>query len=779
MRKIALLLAAAALAVPALAVGPKFSTSGGVGSSTSVYVGGEPNGGTFSINGTTGTVSTPIVNLRPGTAPASPQNGDCWTTIAGLFCRINGATVGPYASSVGAGTVTQVGLVPPSIFTAGAPVTSNGNLSFSLNSQSANQVFAGPNGSSGTPGFRALVGADIPAVNVGTSGNGGVTGTLAIANGGTGGTTATAARNALGLGTAATQNTGTSGATVPLLDGANTWSLGQTFPFVTLSRSGISVAADVRADAGFTATTTYRSGASQRWAMGRSATAESGSNAGSDFFINRYDDAGAFVSSPFQINRATGAVSLGSPLAVASGGTGAATGAANRVFATPDGSTGAPSFRSMTSADLPNFLNTATGASARSIPSRLNDTVSVLDFGGCDKTGVADSTTCFQAAANSNAATITIPAGNYKLSGLITIPATKCPMFEGAGISSTTITQTSGTAGGFFFNNGASQFMCGGGGVRNLTLKGSTSTFTTYSTGTAIAVNGGGYLSLTDLHIEGWQTGISFNNTHNTFNGRISMQFLKGAGIEIGGDDAYGAPSGNTWDGIVIGNTGATFDISGSTGMTIYQSGGDFIRNVDFARMGYGMTITPRAGKQVAYIWLDSALFDTSVNDGLFIRAQDGSFIYSINAVNSWSAFNDGFGIFTEAVGTGKLDSFRWIGGRIRQNKKAGVVFNPGTQRAALQNSEVSNNGRTTTPGTWPGVSVAPGVNYFQITGNTLGNFAPADTPSQGTSIQIQAGASDHYVVTQNVCFAPAGGASCITDGGTGTDKAVAQNVGP
>lgn len=207
MRKIALFLAAVSLAAVAPAQsGPKFSTSGGVGSAGSTFVGGEPNGGTYTINGTTGTISTPIVNLRPGSAPASPSNGDCWTTTAGLFCRINGATVGPYASSAGVGTVTSVGIVTPSIFTAGAPVTSNGNLSFTLNSQSANQVFAGPNGSSGTPGFRALVGADIPAVNVGASGNGGITGTLAVANGGTGSTTASGARTALGLGTMATQN---------------------------------------------------------------------------------------------------------------------------------------------------------------------------------------------------------------------------------------------------------------------------------------------------------------------------------------------------------------------------------------------------------------------------------------------------------------------------------------------------------------------------------------------------------------------------------------------
>jgi hypothetical protein len=57
----------------------------------------------------------------------------------------------------------------------------------------------------------------------------GITGTLAITNGGTGATSASVARTNLGLGTAATQNTGTSGATIPLLNGTNTWASAQTF----------------------------------------------------------------------------------------------------------------------------------------------------------------------------------------------------------------------------------------------------------------------------------------------------------------------------------------------------------------------------------------------------------------------------------------------------------------------------------------------------------------------------------------------------------------------
>jgi hypothetical protein len=50
-----------------------------------------------------------------------------------------------------------------------------------------------------------------------------------LANGGTGASTAATARTNLGLGTAATVNTGTSGATIPLLNGANTWAAAQTF----------------------------------------------------------------------------------------------------------------------------------------------------------------------------------------------------------------------------------------------------------------------------------------------------------------------------------------------------------------------------------------------------------------------------------------------------------------------------------------------------------------------------------------------------------------------
>lgn len=38
------------------------------------------------------------LNLPQGNAPATPSNGDVWTTISGMYARINGSTIGPFGA---------------------------------------------------------------------------------------------------------------------------------------------------------------------------------------------------------------------------------------------------------------------------------------------------------------------------------------------------------------------------------------------------------------------------------------------------------------------------------------------------------------------------------------------------------------------------------------------------------------------------------------------------------------------------------------------------------
>lgn len=79
-------------------------------------------------------------------------------TATGAYAASN-----PSGYTSNTGTVTSVALSLPAIFTvSGSPVTTNGTLSATLASQSANLVFASPNGSAGAPAFRTLVSADLP-----------------------------------------------------------------------------------------------------------------------------------------------------------------------------------------------------------------------------------------------------------------------------------------------------------------------------------------------------------------------------------------------------------------------------------------------------------------------------------------------------------------------------------------------------------------------------------------------------------------------------------------
>lgn len=97
-------------------------TNGGWGLNTlttgCIYKGngtGAPLCSALSDNGTNVTSSERFVtpatstsgaglNLPHGTVATSPVNGDLWTTTAGLFAQINGATVGPFGTGGGGGT---------------------------------------------------------------------------------------------------------------------------------------------------------------------------------------------------------------------------------------------------------------------------------------------------------------------------------------------------------------------------------------------------------------------------------------------------------------------------------------------------------------------------------------------------------------------------------------------------------------------------------------------------------------------------------------------------
>lgn len=143
------------------------------GSGSTLTLGGD-------LNGTS--ASQTVIGLQGHSVSASAPAG-------GQVLEWNSAANAWTPSALPAfGTVSSVGLAMPSIFNlTGSPITNSGTLSVTLAPQASNTFLAGPaSGAAGAPSFRALAGLDIPSINLASTGNGGVTGTLKVANGGTG-----------------------------------------------------------------------------------------------------------------------------------------------------------------------------------------------------------------------------------------------------------------------------------------------------------------------------------------------------------------------------------------------------------------------------------------------------------------------------------------------------------------------------------------------------------------------------------------------------------------
>lgn len=97
------------------------------------------------------------VSLGTSASAGTPATADSSTKVATTaFVKAQG-----YSTTVG--TVTSVGLSLPNIFTVGQAVTTSGNITATLASQTGGLVFASPTGTSGAPTFRALVASDLPA----------------------------------------------------------------------------------------------------------------------------------------------------------------------------------------------------------------------------------------------------------------------------------------------------------------------------------------------------------------------------------------------------------------------------------------------------------------------------------------------------------------------------------------------------------------------------------------------------------------------------------------
>lgn len=169
------------------------------------------------------------------------------------------------------------------------------------------------------------------------------------------------------------------------------------------------------------------------------------------------------------------------------------------------------------------FLQSGTGAVARSIQSRLRDTVSVYDF-GAKGDGVTDDTAAIQNALNAGANAVFMPPGNYLASG-ITVPSGV--LLFGSGAASVLKPSASFTAGGnlvVIASNAVNS------AVENLSI----SLPTSYGSSTAVLVNtGASFCSVRDIYMSsGGAFGVDLVQASNCEVERVTILAAATIGIE-------------------------------------------------------------------------------------------------------------------------------------------------------------------------------------------------------------------------------------------------------
>lgn len=145
---------------------------------------------TGAATATSGQLSTALDLIGSTRGSLLYRGASAWSPLApgtsGYVLTSAGAGADPVWSpegSVGTVTTFSAGNLSPLFTTNVANPTTTPALTFSLASQVANRVFAGPaTGADAAPTFRALVAADILPINLASSANGGVTGNLPVTN---------------------------------------------------------------------------------------------------------------------------------------------------------------------------------------------------------------------------------------------------------------------------------------------------------------------------------------------------------------------------------------------------------------------------------------------------------------------------------------------------------------------------------------------------------------------------------------------------------------------
>lgn len=407
------------------------------------------------------------------------------------------------------------------------------------------------------------------------------------------------------------------------------------------------------------------------------------------------------------------------------------------------------------------FQQGGTGATSRSVQSKLSDIVSVLDYGAkCD--GSTDDTTKFTNALNSfgsNGGTLLLPPGTCIVSS---ISAPIGVTVAGWGIGSTTLATNSATANMLTFSST-------GGGLRDIQLA---STVT--RTGGAYVTSQNGIIvrnvaskgHFVGFNISGASSSsLAVNPSFTNVNmflpaigaGSAAMIFENYANAVVKGSVITGTPSGQQPDyGLVFKN--------GDTA---------FVSDTNVTRNGYALAIIPGASENNYSFNASNDDFDSAglISGGVnaascLIQPTGTGNIYEAHFTSVWCGLAAGDGATIGSTGTGFIDGMHWVAGLFDGNGGSGFHITSNVKNWSAIGGHAAGNGGA-------GYYVSAASTDWRIIGVQAGPVSQRGS-NTSTGINVGVAASNNYIISHNDVCGNAGGT--IFDGGTGATKYITQN---
>lgn len=405
------------------------------------------------------------------------------------------------------------------------------------------------------------------------------------------------------------------------------------------------------------------------------------------------------------------------------------------------------------------YTSSGTGSINRMVQSKLQEIISVKDFGAVGD-GVTDDTAAFQSAINTGKS-VFVPEGIYLISSGLTLSAAQilygnCPeaskiLVSGSGYDAITLAASYASVSGI--------------GIYSVSQR-TSGAFVRIST----ASRGN---SITNFKLQNGFYGIHISaEAVITFieNGEIlDATATTGIGIYINGGN-------DTFISKVVMDTSGT---EPAAGIHVKRTQAIWVSDVDIIDYGTPLRIAPTSSATDVVTWcfFSQLACDTSDGNGIEITAAGSATVKGLFFDNCWSGTNNrGVSIVTSSGGV--VDTVHFTDSTFYNNKLQGALIdNAGgnVQNIEFNNCRAAGNSQAAS-GTYAGFDFGNGNTGFSVRNCRSGAHA-GFAASQSYGLLIGTGC-DQYQITNNNFVGNTTGAAADNSAGTSSTREVRGNLG-